>query len=484
MEWHINRAIKSLPSSLLLSNVEGVEKYGQLVSNICDVLQNWSDLWCGQGKWNSFLNRKSFLHEVEEAIVPLYQILKFCESRTLHLTVIDLCCGKGFFSMLLLYLLEKYPHAKRVIRGLIMVEKQKDIRWDHIEAANFYVQNNYCDSIVIDVWSGKNIHDYVFEKDIIHFKSIYTKYNNSSIVLIGIHLCKRLSSRFVELVNLAGPSTIAQAILAPCCVPQFTGTIKIPKHQQADSSTLITNNIQITNPKYFHMKPKQKWFACWTCGLTGHNKEGCPTNSGTNGGTSSGSDIRTSSDTTKDLMQLTKLDPCPKTSYHILYLQRLSECANPFTGWCTFLMESLLSSENEDKIKKENKNVDDGNSHDNRGEQLTGVMCSSPRVEMFSVELQGSDYTHVQVVPRHLIHQTSKGKGEGKQKGVGERENESSTVEIDELVSREKAMIKKLKTGSGSEDEIKIDDKEEKGEIPLKNWNAFRKTTWIVATYM
>jgi hypothetical protein len=298
--WHIHSAIVSLKQKLNDYSKDEKTKYSYIISDICDILSEWALQWSGKSEWNSFLNRRTFLHEVEESIIPLYEIINSFEDRinnnqqknNIKLNVIDLCCGKGFFCMLLLFLTTKYNILQYHIKRIIMIEKQSDIDWYHIYEANKYIKYIYTNNeniIQIDIWSGVNIHDTSLlnrihndicmnSNSIINDNNISINDNNKRIdnnfvVLVGIHLCKRLSSRFIEIINyFIQYHYLYQFILAPCCLPRFSGVVTIKKHFHNN----YNNNIkQIKNSKFKYVKYNKKWDVCWKCGMSGHNRYEC-----------------------------------------------------------------------------------------------------------------------------------------------------------------------------------------------------------------
>ena len=74
--WSVNRAVEGLTKSLILQTADGSAQYSDIVCLLQTVLRNWSNRWAGQKKWKSFLNKSSFLHEMEETIVPLKHLLE------------------------------------------------------------------------------------------------------------------------------------------------------------------------------------------------------------------------------------------------------------------------------------------------------------------------------------------------------------------------------------------------------------------------
>ena len=109
--WHVRRAADALDDLQLLSTEAGRATYGPLVSEVQRVLRSWDRRRVMLG---TFLNRKTFLHEVEEAIVPLSLLIDrvrrmdtapVAAPRPRPLLVFDLCCGKGLTGVVLSYLL-------------------------------------------------------------------------------------------------------------------------------------------------------------------------------------------------------------------------------------------------------------------------------------------------------------------------------------------------------------------------------------------
>ena len=172
--------------------------------------------------------------QVEEAIVPLRALIRHfeeqadsiaCDDAALPLVdVADLCCGKGFFGMLLSYIAAWHPLLQGRIGSIVLVEKNLKVRWEHIEAANADVAAADSASnadviravLPIMVWRGANIHDEAFEIQLHHHCKPPGQPQARRLLLVGIHLCRRLSSRFVELVNSLGPRLVVKAVLAPC----------------------------------------------------------------------------------------------------------------------------------------------------------------------------------------------------------------------------------------------------------------------------
>ena len=256
------------------SRISSIE-YGPLCEEVACVLRGWGHRWAGQNSFQSLLNKSSLLHEVEESIVAIQSLLDWikgvlrregsndaCHDRKIQqlnksavsegkdsqrnlireITVVDVCCGKGIFSMLLSYLAARENDVCRpfhIIKRIIMADKitSKKVNWQHIDVTNDDVltftacvkddhlseENKIHDKTVagvinfarvpIEVWGGCNIHDDNFLHKLLSLHEI--------LALVGIHLCKHLGPRLVSLFNTLGKDTAPFMCLAPCCLPRL-----------------------------------------------------------------------------------------------------------------------------------------------------------------------------------------------------------------------------------------------------------------------
>jgi len=75
-----------------------------------------------------FFNKKRFIHEIEEALVCVAQLLRFFENTSSpwpSCVVYDVCAGKGFLSMLLAYLVPQIPCLSHITRVVMVLSKSK-----------------------------------------------------------------------------------------------------------------------------------------------------------------------------------------------------------------------------------------------------------------------------------------------------------------------------------------------------------------------
>jgi hypothetical protein len=86
----------------------------------------------------------SLLHEVEESLVALEMLAAWLQGEGVpsKVTIVDLCCGKGVFSMLLSFLggpeNSEVPCFREQVSRILMVDKMSasKVNWRHIREAN------------------------------------------------------------------------------------------------------------------------------------------------------------------------------------------------------------------------------------------------------------------------------------------------------------------------------------------------------------
>ena len=127
--WRVIQALDEWPPS--------DERFGTLARDCSSILHGWGTRWAGDKQWQSLLNKSSLLHEVEEVMVAMHALLEWMETEPGEdtLTVVDVCAGKGIFTMCLTYLAAINPVLRRRVARVVMAD-HADINWHHIHAAN------------------------------------------------------------------------------------------------------------------------------------------------------------------------------------------------------------------------------------------------------------------------------------------------------------------------------------------------------------
>eukprot|EP00978_Attheya_sp_CCMP212_P020052 scaffold57009_cov50-Attheya_sp.AAC.1 len=211
----------------------GYDASDRLAKEAAQILRVWGEQWAGQPGWQTLLNKKSLQHEMEESIVTLGILMKQMDRFPPNadpITVVDVCCGKGIFSMLASYMFQNDARVSKII----MLDKQQTINWNHIVASNQLASEEY--RPVIETWGGCNL----FETDrlVECFEEVPTP-----VAMVGIHLCKGLSPAFMGLANALGPTKCPILCLAPCCLPRLvTRQSKLLQQQQQQQQQQSPNN--------------------------------------------------------------------------------------------------------------------------------------------------------------------------------------------------------------------------------------------------
>mmetsp|Transcript_11599 Transcript_11599/g.15105 ORF Transcript_11599/g.15105 Transcript_11599/m.15105 type:complete len:426 (+) Transcript_11599:136-1413(+) len=336
--WASYKAVHSGLDKSKLSNY--AEFRDELIPVAKDIILNWHSRWAGEERWSSFLNKRQFLHEIEETLVAVQNIrvwlekLRSVADQPSDITIIDLCCGKGVFTMFLTYLaayrcsclhkrngIETKTCRKcfdssvfNPIRKCIMVDRMKTCDWNHIKAANEDLyregyrtsctegETNFDEKylhakIPIDSWPDCNIHE----------GEVCNKIQNlpGRIAIVGIHLCRTLSPRAISISNICGHEKVPFLCLAPCCLPRLKSRLPVLifeselSRRERESIMLrrqrIRNLICVICNKKCHstkdcpslpMDPEARrlflkdYVFCWRCGVIGHERNACESTSG------------------------------------------------------------------------------------------------------------------------------------------------------------------------------------------------------------
>ena len=232
--YHNDSVISTIPTS---SMPHHEERLRIVTKGVASILRHWGDKWAKQPEWQTLLNKKSLLHEVEESIVALSFFSEWLETSygrgnehdKNELVLVDVCCGKGILSMLASYLFQ----GSSRLSSIIMLDRQTDINWNHIAASNKHAKKE--NRPTIQTWGGCNLNEI---DDIINSLEKYNPEGNVQYALIGIHLCKLLSPSCAGLANTLGHDKCPFICLAPCCLPRAVLQSKTRLQSQNSQSTV------------------------------------------------------------------------------------------------------------------------------------------------------------------------------------------------------------------------------------------------------
>lgn len=291
-EWNVWKVIDTLENDGLnlsskRNNVPDSVIKHELVQQVSKILLGWGGRWAGENEWQGILNKSSLLHEVEESIVALSLLIEFIEDRDYDeepITIVDVCSGKGIFSLLSSYIFRKESRVAKII----MLDKA-EIKWNHIDIVNSNAEAE--NRPIINAWQC-NLHE--TDNIVNRLESI-----DSPKAIVGIHLCKTLSPAGIGTVNSLGTLHCPFFILAPCCMPravlrknvgkksvieirQFESYVERDARKSAQRRrdaamtrkpprrpTTMGENLNIDDQDAV-MTP------CWKCGMYGHLKADCP----------------------------------------------------------------------------------------------------------------------------------------------------------------------------------------------------------------
>mmetsp|Transcript_8394 Transcript_8394/g.12682 ORF Transcript_8394/g.12682 Transcript_8394/m.12682 type:complete len:437 (+) Transcript_8394:172-1482(+) len=293
-DWHVWKTADRLESNGLslgfrCRELPGTDATDKLIGKVVSILRHWGSEWAGRSEWQGILNKSSLLHEVEESIVALVFLVEFING--LHeneqaVTIVDVCSGKGIFSMLASYIFRNNIRVAKII----MLDKA-EIKWNHVQIVNTNAKEERRPTI--DTWQC-NLHK--IDEVVNRLESI-----KSPIAMVGIHLCKTLSPTCISVFNRLGESACPFLVLAPCCLPraaqkrqigkksvieieQFeTGTEKEIRRVAKERRNAAMNRKPPARPIFMgeqiHVIDRVKSKAeapCWKCGALGHVRADCP----------------------------------------------------------------------------------------------------------------------------------------------------------------------------------------------------------------
>jgi hypothetical protein len=119
--------------------------------------------------------------------------------------------------------------------------------------------------IPLELWSGCNVHEQG-EKIEERLRSF-----SGQVIVLGIHLCRRLSPSAVSLYNRLGREKAPLLMLAPCCLPRLTGpSIAVGCYEMAEERQA---RLDATRRRWLIKRGRR---LCWGCLREGHMAVECP----------------------------------------------------------------------------------------------------------------------------------------------------------------------------------------------------------------
>jgi hypothetical protein len=214
------------------------KKYAQVIETAAHSITKWRQRYRGNYPlWNRIFKRDRVVKEVTEAIPILSAVEEWMREHDDHgndntkkVTIIDLCSGKGYLSMLL----SESLSPDRVQKILLVdkawplchaIPKPHHMSWEHI----------YGDTTSTDVDSPKYYETWPIPlvtskqdlKQSLTLKQFQRRFSSENddvdvdvdgpILILAVHLCGTLSIQAIKLFHML---PAAQALmLKPCCLP-------------------------------------------------------------------------------------------------------------------------------------------------------------------------------------------------------------------------------------------------------------------------
>lgn len=307
-QWGIYKAIRELSSESHELAKES-SPFSPTTLNVISILKIWAENWANDPKMQSLLSKGSFLHEMEESIVAIhfFEEWKKTSGFSGSVVAVDVCGGKGMFSLLLQYMnaIQKEREHSVILDHIILLEKatESSIDWSHLSKP----PAQCLELVPVKIWQNCNLKE--LNNVTKRFRQVHFP-----LALTGIHLCKLLSPSLVSIVNQLGDE-VQYLCLAPCCMPRAVTSktladeqrrIEIMKWEnERDRKERMERNriYDLTvrkkrskgtcylcnsgdhwlrdcpeSPADAEAKKRmiEKLSACWLCGKLGHAQSACP----------------------------------------------------------------------------------------------------------------------------------------------------------------------------------------------------------------
>ena len=212
-----------------LASEPGAEEHAALYSDAADAVVRWRRRYRGNPRlWRSVMKER-VIKEIVEAAPVLTAAREVVASATPNetFTVVDLCSGKGYLSMILSELL---PSAR--VERCILVDKawppydhEGPIAAHHISPEHIYgargegadaaEDTSYFDTWPIPLYTSKQ--DLKNRATLRGLRTRLFDRCSGPVLLLAVHLCGTLALRAVDLFN--EHERVRLLALKPCCLP-------------------------------------------------------------------------------------------------------------------------------------------------------------------------------------------------------------------------------------------------------------------------
>eukprot|EP01043_Picozoa_sp_COSAG02_P042934 COSAG02_NODE_3695_length_6374_cov_5.522869_3_plen_261_part_00 len=225
--WHVARAARTLHALPLCSAVETNpderREYRRIVDRLAARLMGWHAQFSGRPHQAHFYNKTSFMHEMEEVLLPLRVLVAMSGLSPLsalapleplpqpqldqepepesglkpeRIIVVDLCAGKGFLPMCLangavVDASDSVPGIE--IASVLLIEKAR-VNWAHLRDSESWV-----DAPNVEIWGPPREKTNIFDESLVERLAQLP----GKLLLVGIHLCRYMPAEHRVLTQLS-----------------------------------------------------------------------------------------------------------------------------------------------------------------------------------------------------------------------------------------------------------------------------------------
>jgi hypothetical protein len=230
--------------------------YADVFQKASQCIANWRTRYRGDmTTWKRIFKRDRVVKEVIESI-PIIHAVDCWIDQQAHgdqkVTIIDLCSGKGYLSMML----SEYLPADKVEK-IVLVDKAwpmcfaepkaHHMNWDHIYGGNTTTDGEtYFTTWPIPLHTSKQ--DLKQSTLLRQFQKRFPNKSGEPILLLGVHLCGTLSIQAVNLFH--NLPNIQCMMLKPCCLPGMVYANRQESFEIIDGSTNTSTGSTAGRPRY------------------------------------------------------------------------------------------------------------------------------------------------------------------------------------------------------------------------------------------
>ena len=238
-----------------VKDVPGRQTYDTVYQDSVEAIVKWRQRYRGNpAVWKRIFKKDRVIKELIESAPIIENVKKLVEESesTEKFTVMDLCSGKGYMSMLLS---EMLPSEK--VERFLLVDKAWAIASKETKEGS---EKTYFSTWPVPLYTSKQ--DLKQSCNQRQMKKHFFDKTDGNIIILAVHLCGTLSLKAVEMFNTN--ENVKMFALKPCCLPpmihaQRDDIFKIGKHE-FDAKEVCSNGSfnkkDWNGPPRWHLQPK------------------------------------------------------------------------------------------------------------------------------------------------------------------------------------------------------------------------------------